>query len=208
MRVQFHSPVRTPEAKAIARGGTGILLLLLCIPGAKGVSLPHPHPQPRQIVRIIEKLERMWQQASLTADTTRMETMLSNDYLGIYPDGTLATKAETIDSFRNGSTRFSQIHTWDRKIRVFGRTAVVTSKAQVVGTHDGENLNGLYRYTRVYHRDGRVWRIVSFEASAARPHKSGHGDRPETGANKGAAPATGHSRNAAPAPAAAMGAMG
>jgi ketosteroid isomerase-like protein len=186
MRAQFHSTVRTPEAQAIARGGVGMLLLLLCIPAARATSLPHPHPQPRQIVHIIEKLEGLWQQAELTANTGTMATMLSDDYLAIYGDGTLATKAETIDSFKNGTTRFSQIRTWDRKIRVFGSTAVVVSKAQVTGTHDGENLTGLYRYTRVYHRHNGVWQIVSFEASAAHAHKPGHG--PDAEPDNSAAP--------------------
>lgn len=158
----------------------GVLLLMLCIPTARAASLPHPHRQPRQVVHIIEKLEQMWKQAQLTANTATMATMLSDNYLGIYADGTLATKAETIDSFKNGTTRFSQIRTWDRKIRVFGNTAVVVSKAQVVGTHDGESLSGLYRYTRVYHRHNGVWKIVSFEASASHERKPGHGNGSKT----------------------------
>jgi ketosteroid isomerase-like protein len=181
MRTQFHSTILPSKAPSITRGGVGILMLLLCLPAAKATSIPHPHPQPRQIVRIIEKLERMWRQAELTANTATMATMLSDDYLGIYGDGTLATKAETIDSFKNGTTKFSQIHTWDRKIRVFGSTAVVVSKAQVNGIHDGESLSGTYRYTRVYHRHNGVWRIVSFEASSPRPHQQGHGQT-ESGA--------------------------
>ncbi|MGB8478625.1 MAG: nuclear transport factor 2 family protein [Acidobacteriaceae bacterium] len=174
MRAQCHSPIRTSEAQGIARGSVGILLLLLWLPAANATSLPHPHPQPRQVVHIIERLERMWQQAELTANTATMATMLSEDYLGIYGDGTLATKAETIDSFKKGTTKFSHIHTWDRKIRVFGSTAVVVSKAQVAGEHDGESLSGYYRYTRVYHRHNGVWQIVSFEASASHPPKQGH----------------------------------
>lgn len=205
MRVQFHSTIRTPEAKAIVRGGAGILLLMLCIPAARAASLPHPHRQPRQVVHIIERLEQMCQQAELTANTAVLDTMLSDDYLGIYGDGTLATKAETLDSFKDGTTRFSQIHSWDRKIRVFGSTAVVVSKAQVVGTHDGESLNGTYRYTRVYHRHNGAWKIVSFEASAIHPHKPGHGEGTETGTDAGTAPVAGHSRNVASASAAAMG---
>ncbi len=180
MRAQCHSTIRTPEAQGIARGSVGILLLLLWLPAANATSLPHPHPQPRQIVHIIEKLERMWQQAELTANTATMATMLSEDYLGIYGDGTLATKAETIDSFKKGTTKFSHIHTWDRKIRVFGSTAVVVSKAQVTGEHDGESLSGYYRYTRVYHRHNGVWQIVSFEASASHPPKQGHDTAPGT----------------------------
>ena len=193
MRAQLYSTIRISEAKEIARGSVGILLLLLWIPAATATSIPHPHPQPRQIVHIIEKLERMWQQAELTANTATMATMLSEDYLGIDGDGTLATKAETIDSFKKGTTKFSHIHTWDRKIRVFGSTAVVVSKAQVTGEHDGESLTGLYRYTRVYHRHNGVWQIVSFEASASHPPKQGPDTTPETES----APAS-----AAPAPAA------
>ncbi|MHB1936390.1 MAG: nuclear transport factor 2 family protein [Acidobacteriaceae bacterium] len=171
MRAQFHSTIRPPEGQSIARGSVGVLLLLLWLPAANAASIPHPHPQPRQVVRIVEKLERMWQQAELTANTATMAAMLSDEYLGIYGDGTLATKAETIDSFKNGTTKFSRIHTWDRKIRVFGSTAVVVSKAQVAGMHDGESLSGTYRYTRVYHRRNGVWKIISFEASATRPRQ-------------------------------------
>lgn len=171
MRAQFYSTIRFSEAQGLARGSVGILLLLLWLPAANATSIPHPHPQPRQIVHIIEKLEAMWQQAELTGNTTTMANMLAEDYLGIYGDGTLATKAETIDSFKNGTTKFSHIHTWDRKIRVYGSTAVVVSKAQVTGEHDGESLNGYYRYTRVYHRHDGVWRIVSFEASASHAPK-------------------------------------
>jgi ketosteroid isomerase-like protein len=180
MRAQCHSTIRSSEALSLARGSVGILLLLLWLPAANATSLPHPHPQPRQIVHIIEKLEGMWQQAELTANTATMANMLSEDYLGIYGDGTLATKAETIDSFKKGTTKFSHIHTWDRKIRVFGSTAVVVSKAQVTGEHDGESLSGLYRYTRVYHRHSGVWQIVSFEASGSHPPKPGQAAAPGT----------------------------
>ncbi|MGC2252087.1 MAG: nuclear transport factor 2 family protein [Acidobacteriaceae bacterium] len=180
MRAQHNSTIRISEAQGIARNSVGVLLLLLWLPAANATSIPHPHPQPRQIVHIIEKLESMWQQAELTANTATMTTMLSDDYLGIYGDGTLATKAETIDSFKNGTTKFSHIHTWDRKIRVYGSTAVVVSKAQVAGEHDGQSLNGLYRYTRVYHRHNGVWQIVSFEASASHPPKPGQAAAPGT----------------------------
>jgi ketosteroid isomerase-like protein len=179
MRAQCHSTIRISEAKGIARGSAGILLLLLWLPAANATSIPHPHPQPRQIVHIIEKLEEMWQQAELTGNTATMANMLAEDYLGIYGDGTLATKAETIESFKKGKTKFSRIHTWDRKIRVYGSTAVVVSKAQVTGEHDGESLSGYYRYTRVYHRHDGVWRIVSFEASAS--HDSDDDQNPPAG---------------------------
>lgn len=114
------------------------------------------------------------QQAELTANTSVMATLLSDDYLGIYADGTLATKADTLAAFKNGSVRYTAIHTFDRKIRVYGSTAVVVSKANVAGVNNGNNITGEYRYTRVYHRTNRVWKIVSFEASSIQGHNHPH----------------------------------
>ena len=147
---------------------------ILCVPAARAASIPHPHHQPKQVVRIIEKLEHQWQQAELHADTTVMGNMLADDYLGIYGDGTLATKAQTIKNLKNGTMHFEEIDSSDRKIRVFGTTAVVVSKARVTGMNDGEDISGLYRYTRVYHRVNSVWKIVSFEASTIHEHPQPH----------------------------------
>ena len=152
-----------------------MVLAVFAMPAAFATSLPHPHHQPKQIVHVIARLERHWQQAELAANTTTLSSMLSDDYLGIYSDGTLATKPETLASFKDGSTHFTTIDIADRKIRIFGTsTAVVVSKAEVVGTVGGEPINGHYRYTRVYHRSNGVWKIVSFEASTIHPKQQAH----------------------------------
>lgn len=179
MRAQRSLSESAPAPFGTARG-TGLWLFLgllgtLCSPSlGHAASLPRPHRQPKQIVHIIEQLERQWRQAELHANTTVMASMLSDDYLGIYGDGTLATKAETLADAKNGSVHFTQIDTSDRKIRVYGTTAVVVSKAQVAGTIDGTDISGTYRYTRVYHRVDGTWKIVSFEASNIKERKPTH----------------------------------
>lgn len=172
MRAQLCSPATSVAPEVALRAGICLLLLTLCGPLATAKSLPHPHRQPKGVVRIIEKLEEQWRQAELHANTTVMASMLSDDYLGIYSDGTLATKTETLAAFQDGGAHFTEILPSDQKIRVFGTTAVVTSKAKVVGTNDGEEISGLYRYTRVYHRSSGVWKIVSFEASTLHEHRN------------------------------------
>lgn len=180
MRVQFHPPIRTSTRSTTHSVDefailwiVGAFLLATCNPSVYAASIPHPHRQPKRIVRIIERMEQQVQQAELTGNTTALATMLSDDYLGISSDGTLATKTETLNSLKSGSTHFRQISITDRKIRVFGSTAVVTSKARVQGVRDGENVTGQYRYTRVYHRHNGTWKIVSFEASTM--HRRGEG---------------------------------
>lgn len=132
------------------------------------------HHQPKAIVQTIEHLESKWVAAQMVGNTTAMASMMADDYLGISPDGTLETKADTLAAYKNGTLHFTALQTSDRKIRLYGSTAVVVSKAEASGTRNGEPIGGHYRYTRVYHFNGTAWKIVSFEASpigrAARVH--------------------------------------
>ena len=74
-----------------------------------------------------------------------------------------------------GTFHFTSIELSDRKIRLYGTTALVTSRAEVTGTSPDGDVSGSYRYTRVYVKDVRgVWHIVSFEASKIREPGAQH----------------------------------
>ena len=70
------------------------------------------------------------------------------------------------ESLRNGVMRIKSIEFSERKVRFYGTTALVTSRAEVNGSTAEGDISGSYRYTRVYVRDDKgAWRIVSFEVS-------------------------------------------
>lgn len=98
-----------------------------------------------------------------------MNALLSDDYTAITANGTLQTKQEWLASLRSGRIHITTLDVSDRKVRFYGDTAVVTSRADVQGTGtEGEVLGG-FRYTRVYVRTpSGKWKIVSFEASRIR----------------------------------------
>jgi ketosteroid isomerase-like protein len=113
----------------------------------------------------IEGLELDWRQAQLTNNISTVERLLADDYLGISANGTLETKADELTRRRTGALHITQLDLSDIKVRIYGDTAVVTSKADLIGKNGDRDISGRYRYTRVYsNRDGQ-WRIVSFEAS-------------------------------------------
>ena len=75
------------------------------------------------------------------------------------------TKADALAQQRSGTVKISSIEPENVKVRVYGDTAVVTSRVDVVG-HDGDrDISGIYHYTRVYSRRSGEWKVVSFEAS-------------------------------------------
>ena len=142
----------------------GRLLLLVSIfcfsPPAHAV-FPHHDSAHKEI----ESLELDWRQAQLNNNVGEVDRLLADDYLGISANGTLETKADELTRRRSGSLHITQLELSDIKVRIYGDTAVVTSKADLIGKNGDRDISGRFRYTRVYSNRQGQWRIVSFEAS-------------------------------------------
>lgn len=147
---------------------TCILFLMTVAPlfsqQTKATSVPRAHRHEYR--HEIEQLEEAWRTAMLKGSSSGLESLLADDYAGITANGAIQTKDQVLASLRSGALQFSTLNISDRKIRLYGTTAVVTSVAELAGTRKDEQLSGRYRYTRVYVRNpAGQWKIVSFEAS-------------------------------------------
>ena len=128
---------------------------------------PHPRHQRKHLEREqIVELEKEWQTAALADDVATMDKLLSDDYLGITSTGEVLTKAQQLDHMRNRELVLTKLDISELKIKLIGNIAIVTSLAHVEGTSDGEQLQGAYRYTRVYQRlSNGSWKITNFEVT-------------------------------------------
>ncbi len=134
---------------------------------------PQPHGMPRaerhESRHEIDQLEQTWRDAVMNRSVSAMENLLADDYIAITPNGTLQSKEQTLANLRAGTLHIKSLDFSDRKVRFYGQTALVTSRAEVTGTNGETTLSGSYRYTRVYIRNSQgKWKIVSFEASRIR----------------------------------------
>jgi ketosteroid isomerase-like protein len=162
-------------SKPIRRWSTFVLAFLLVL----GVYTPAlfsapqyggmPKGQKHESRREIDQLEEAWRNAVLKSDTALMESLLADDFMAISANGTLQTKEETLSKLGGGRVHYTGLEVSDRKVRFYGTTALVTSKAEATGTSGGVDITGSYRYTRVYVRNAQgKWKVVSFEASRIR----------------------------------------
>ena len=143
-----------------------LLAILLVAPLLCAQKSPIHHKRKHLEREQIVALEQQWQQAMLANDVSAMDNLLSDDYLGISATGEVFTKAQQLDHMRDRQFVITGLETSDRKIKLVGDIAIVTSLAQVEGTIDGQTLHGLYRYTRVYQRlPGGIWKITNFEGT-------------------------------------------
>jgi ketosteroid isomerase-like protein len=111
-------------------------------------------------------MEEAWRAAMLKGNSVALESLLADDYTAITAKGAIQTKEQTIDNLKSGGFQLTSLAISDRKVRIYGTTAVVTSLAELTGSRKDQELTGRYRYTRVYVRNPQgQWKIVSFEAS-------------------------------------------
>jgi ketosteroid isomerase-like protein len=145
-----------------------LLLLSTCVPGfgqaARRTSIPRA--QRHEYRHQVEDLEDKWRDAMLKSNSAVLDSLLADDYTAISANGAILTKEQTLANLRSGALQLTELNISDRKIRIYGSTAVVTSLAALAGNRDSEDMSGRYRYTRVYVRNSNgQWKIVSFEAS-------------------------------------------
>ncbi len=140
-----------------------IALALAIYPPHAQAGMHRPHKETRQQ---IEELEQQWRVATLSADIVTMDRLLSDDFVGISWNGQVNTKAMQLDRTRNRTFALTRLDLSDFKVKIVGNVAIVTARAELQGTSDGADLNGSFRYTRVYQKlPSGAWKITNFEAT-------------------------------------------
>ena len=103
-------------------------------------------------------------QAMVAGDIPTLERILSPDLSYTHSTGRVETRQEYLDSLRAGRTKYRSMRREDVRVRVFGSTAVITGRAQVEVTTEGEARAFPIRFTDVYvDKDGR-WTMVAWQS--------------------------------------------
>lgn len=118
------------------------------------------HAQP-SVVEEIQKVDRERIQAQIHADAAALDRIYADDFIGIGPSGTVRTKKEVLADFQSGSLKFQSITTDDVRIRVYGNAAVETGLSTMKGQDAQIVVPEENRFTRVWIKQGRRWRLVS-----------------------------------------------
>ena len=112
--------------------------------------------------RYIRESESQWAESVANGDTSVVERILADDFLGVDPDGNLYEKAKMVADTREAPKEFISNHLNDVKIRFFGDTAVAQGNESWV-RRTGTPLSARFVWTDTWvHRNG-AWQIVASE---------------------------------------------
>jgi ketosteroid isomerase-like protein len=115
----------------------------------------------------IVALESAIRAAQLDADVAALDRLIAEELLFTGPDGRLGTKQQDLEAHGSGAIRLRRHEPRELRIRRVGAdVAVVALCARLAVEVGGAVVEGIYRYTRVWARegDGR-WRVAGGHVS-------------------------------------------
>ena len=138
-----------------------LMIVLAFIVAASALALAQGGNVEQSIKAMTEQLN----QAALKGDAATFDKLLVDDYIAIVLTGSTFTKADVLENFKSGKLKFEAVEVTDRKVRVYGDTALVNATAKVKGHFGATDLSGQYRSVRVWVTRKGQWRSVSFQAT-------------------------------------------
>ncbi len=105
-------------------------------------------------------------QAQLKAETSFFEKNYADDATIVHGNGKLFTRAEEIADLKSGSLKYESVDVRDKKIHVFGDTAVAAFLLSFTGTLGGKPFSGVeLRRTVVWVKQKDSWKIALYQVT-------------------------------------------
>jgi hypothetical protein len=127
------------------------------------------HPARAQDVKsdqdVLIDLERKWDAAFHSQDAAFIETVLADEFIATYGDGTRGNKAKELALARSFDQQVDSSRLDDFIVKVYRDTAVVWFTQYLVGPVKGKPTEVQYQYMDVWVvRDGR-WQAVASQST-------------------------------------------
>jgi ketosteroid isomerase-like protein len=150
--------------KSLSLGIVVVLLVLTVFAGTARSVAQSAHDAD---LRELERVEEVWNEAHEHGDADALETLWADDIEVAVPKMPVLTKADALKFARSGRMKFLSYRTSDVRVRVYDNAAVVTGRLQRTRSINGQKMSDDWRFTKVYVRDAKKWRVVAFHASEA-----------------------------------------
>lgn len=136
--------------------------LVVALAAAVAAAAPPPQQRPVQSDQdVLVDLERRWNAAFYRRDAAFIATVLADDFVATYDDGSRGDKSKELALASAFAEQVESAVPDEFTVKEYGDTAVVRFTLRLVGLRQGQRAETLLRYTDVWViRDGR-WQCVS-----------------------------------------------
>jgi uncharacterized protein (TIGR02246 family) len=110
----------------------------------------------------VREVAEGWYAAAVKQDRAALETLLADDLVYTHAGGQVQTKSEYIAAVMKGPPHYESMTYSDMKIRLYGKTAVLTAFADVKLTNQPAFR---VRTLHVYVENNGRWQLVAHEST-------------------------------------------
>ena len=130
-----------------------ILLFVAIVLAALSVQAQTGESAGGSVEKQIMALEQKWAQAQKASDADAIAPMLANNFVIVFPDGTMMNKSQALDDTKK--SKMDTVEVSDMKVTSYGNTAIVT------GVWKGKGTDGSGKPTDERDRFIDTWRKSS-----------------------------------------------
>lgn len=130
------------------------------------LAAPHTFAQGRNVEQEISALSDAMIQANLKGDTSFYQKYYAEDATIVHGNGKLFTKDQDIADLNSGSLKYDSIDVREKKIHVYGDTAVVQLLLTFKGLLNGQSFGPInLRRTVVWVNQKGNWKVVAWQVT-------------------------------------------
>ena len=110
--------------------------------------------------QVLLNLEEEFAKAFVSNDAEAMGRFLADDWIIIASEGAVIDKPTFLGAVKSGTLTHEMLTLDEARVRVYGDAAIVTGRASVKGTYEGEPFSQQELVTDVFVRQGDRWQWV------------------------------------------------
>ncbi len=114
----------------------------------------------------IQKCEKLLKEAMLQSNVSELNKLLADDLIFTNHLGRVMNKQDDLEAHRSKILNINEITLNDMKIKLYSGIAIVTVKAHIIGSFNGEISENDFRFTRIWSEvSSGTWQIISGHSS-------------------------------------------
>jgi ketosteroid isomerase-like protein len=103
--------------------------------------------------------------AMTSKDWKALDALVHGELLYTHSSGVTDTKAVWMEAMRSGRTVYKSVQNSDRKVRVYGDSALVTGKAAIEAEVNGQARSLKLCYLIVWTKTPQGWKFVAWQST-------------------------------------------
>ena len=115
--------------------------------------------------QVLIELEQLWDAAFHRGDAKYIETLLADEFIATYGDGSRGDKAKELSLASDNKQQVDSSRLDEFIVKTFGNTAVVWFTQFLVGPVNGKPTEVRYRYVDVWVNRGGRWLAVASQST-------------------------------------------